>query len=217
MMIPRPLLFILLILAALSLLPMACVLKNWHDPAKTSPRIQINPDMDQQPKFKAQTANPFFADGRAMRVWPAGTVPRGQLRGDDRYYRGLEPDSTFTAVFPVPVSEELLVRGRERYDIFCATCHGLGGAGDGVTHRRAEHLAQGTWIPPTDLASQTVVERSHGHLYNSIANGIRNMPAYGHQIPPADRWAIVAYVRALQRARNATLDDVPDEHRRALR
>ena len=64
---------------------------------------------------------------------------------------------------------------------------------------------------------QTVVERSHGHLYNSIANGIRNMPAYGHLIAPEDRWAIVAYMRALQRARNATLDDVPEEHRRTLR
>jgi mono/diheme cytochrome c family protein len=86
-----------------------------------------------------------------------------------------------------------------------------------MTHRRAEQLQEGTWTPPTDLASQTVVGRSHGHLYNSIANGIRNMPAYGHQIPPADRWAIVAYVRALQRARNASLDDVPEEQRRNLR
>ncbi len=216
-MIPRPLIYIALILVALSFVPLACILKNWHDPAKSSPRIQINPDMDQQPRFKAQAANPFFADGRAMRAWPAGTVPRGLLRDDERFFHGLEADSSLTTVFPLPVTEALLARGRERYDIFCATCHGLGGRGDGVTHRRAELLAQGTWVPPTDLTSQLVVERSHGHLYDSIANGIRNMPAYGHQIPPADRWAIVAYLRALQRARNATLDDVPADQRRAMR
>ncbi len=126
-------------------------------------------------------------------------------------------DSTFTDEFPVPVTEALLARGQERYDIFCATCHGLAGAGDGMIHRRAEQLAQGTWTPPTDLATETVVGRPHGHIYNSIANGIRNMPAYGHQITVEDRWAIVAYVRALQRARNATLDDVPEENRRTLR
>ena len=216
-MIPRPLIYIGLILISLSLVPMACILKNWHDPVKTTPRIQINPDMDQQPKYAPQSAHPFFADGRAMRAWPEGTVPRGMLRDDDRFYHGLEPDSTLTEVFPLPVNEGLLARGQERYDIFCAVCHGLGGQGDGMVHRRAEDLAQGTWIPPTDLTSQTVVERSHGHLYSSITHGIRTMAAYGHLIPPDDRWAIVAYVRALQRARNATLDDVPEEHRRTLR
>jgi len=216
-MIPRPLIYSALILVSLSLLPMACIVKNWHDPVKTTPRIQINPDMDQQPKLKAQAPHPFFADGRAMRPWPEGTVPRGLLRDDDRLYHGLEPDSSFIEVFSLPVTEALLARGQERYDIFCATCHGLGGLGDGMTHRRAEQLMQGTWIPPTDLTSETVIERSHGHLYNSIANGIRSMPAYGHQIAPADRWAIVAYLRALQRARTATVDDVPEEHRRTLR
>jgi len=215
--LPRPLIYIGLILVALSLVPMACIVKNWNDPTKTSTRIQIIPDMDTQPKFKAQSTNAFFADGRGARPWPEGTVARDLLRADDRYYRGLEPDSSYTNTFPMPVTEALLARGRERYDVYCATCHGLGGAGDGVTHRRAEQLQQGTWTPPTDLASETVVARPHGHLYNSITNGIRNMPAYGHQISPEDRWAIVAYVRALQRARNASLDDVPEEHRRNLR
>ena len=215
--LPRPLLFIGLILVALSLVPMACIVKNWNDPTKESTRIQIIPDMDTQPKFKAQTVNTFFDDGLAARPWPEGTVARGLLRDDARYHRGLEPDSSYTAAFPVPVTEALLARGQQRYDIHCATCHGLGGAGDGITHLRAEKLEQGTWTPPTDLASVAVVERPHGHLYNSITNGIRNMPAYGHQIPPEDRWAIVAYVRALQRARNASLEDVPEEHRRNLR
>jgi len=216
---PRPLIYIGLILAALTLVPLACVMKNWANPVKTSGRIQVVPDMDNQIHFKAQSANPFFDDGRAMQRWPDGTVARGLLRDDHRYEYGLDSltDSTFTREFPVPVTEALLDRGRERYDIFCAACHGLSGAGDGMVHRRAESLAQGTWTPPTDLATEVVVNREHGHLYNTIANGIRNMPAYGHQIPVGDRWAIVAYVRALQRARNATLDDVPEANRRALR
>jgi mono/diheme cytochrome c family protein len=216
---PRPLIFIGLILLSLTLIPMACVLKNWTNPVKTPTRIQIVPDMDNQPKFKTQTVNTFFDDGRAMRQWPEGTVARGLLRADRQLEDGLMAgtDSTFTDDFPLPVTEALLARGQERYDVFCATCHGLGGAGDGMTHRRAEKLAQGTWTPPTDLASETVLGRPHGHIYNSITNGVRNMPAYGHQIPVEDRWAIVAYVRALQRARTATLDDVPEENRRTLR
>ena len=214
---PRPLISIALILAALTLVPLACVVKNWHDPAKSTTRIQIVPDMDSQPSFKAQSVNPFFPDGRAARRWPEGTVPRGLLREDTRLHQGREPDSSFTTTFPLPVTEALLTRGRQRYDIFCATCHGLGGTGAGMVHRRAESLEQGTWTPPTDLATETVIGRPHGYLYNVIRNGIRNMPAYGHQIPPEDRWAIVAYVRALQRARNATVDDVPEENRRTLR
>lgn len=216
---PRPLIYIGLILVSLTLVPMACVVKNWANPVKTTSRIQVVPDMDNQFSFKGQDANPFFEDGRAMQRWPEGTVARGLLRADSQYEYGLDSltDSTFTTTFPVPVTEALLARGQERYDIHCSACHGLGGRGDGMVHRRAEQLAQGTWTPPTDLTTETVVNREHGHIYNTIANGIRNMPAYGHQIPVSDRWAIVAYVRALQRARNATLDDVPEANRRALR
>ncbi len=214
---PRPLIYIALILVSLSLVPMACVVVNWTNPVKTNTRIQVVPDMDNQPKFKAQSVNPFFADGRSARAWPEGTVPRGLLENEGPFYHGIEADSSFTTEFPVPVTEALLNRGQERYDIYCATCHGLGGAGDGMIARRADKLAQGTWTPPTDLAAQPVIDRQHGYLYNVIANGVRNMPAYGHQIPPQDRWAIVAYVRALQRARTATMDDVPEENRRTLR
>jgi mono/diheme cytochrome c family protein len=214
---PRPLIYIGLILVALSLVPMACLVVNWNNPTKTQTRIQIVPDMDNQTKYKAQSDSDFFTDGRGMRPWPEGTVARGLLREDQRLYDGIEPDSSFTRTFPLPVTEALLARGQERYDIYCATCHGLGGAGDGMVHRRAESLQQGTWTPPTDLASQTVLDREHGYIYNVITNGVRNMMPYGHLISPEDRWAIVAYVRALQRARTATMDDVPEENRRTLR
>ena len=213
---PRPLIYIGLILVSLTLVPMACIVTNWNNPVKKATRIQVIPDMDSQAKFKAQSANPFFADGRAMRHWPEGTVPRGGLHQDLRYFSGIEADSSFTTTFPVDVTEELLARGRQRYDIYCATCHGLAGEGNGPTHQRAERLEQGTWTPPTDLALETVVQREHGYIYNVITNGVRNMPAYGHQIEPRDRWAIVSYVRALQRARNASMDDVPEETRRTL-
>jgi len=212
---PRAVIYGLLVLVALSLIPMALMVRA-QSSIKTRPRLQIVFDMDAQPKFKAQAPNDFFQDGRAMRHQPQGTVARGQLDTDERLFYGIEDDGEFTTAFPVPVSDALLARGRERYDIYCAVCHGLSGNGNGPVHLRAEKLQEGTWTPPTDLASQVVLDRPNGHLYNTIANGIRNMPSYGSQIAVADRWAIVAYVRALQRARIASLDDVPEEERKKL-
>jgi mono/diheme cytochrome c family protein len=213
---PRWILYLLLVLVALSLIPMGLVYRS-RQTAKDQPRIQIVYDMDQQAKFKNQARNPFFADDRAMRQHPEGTVARGQLEEDDAYYRGTAgSDTVFVEEFPVPVTREMVMRGRERFAIHCAPCHGLAGDGDGLVHRRAQALAEGTWTPPTDLASPTVVARPVGHLYDTVRNGIRNMPAYGPQIGVEDRWAIVAWVRALQLSRNATIEDVPEEVRATL-
>ncbi len=172
--------------------------------------------MDQQPKFKAQSGNPLFADGRAMRPPVAGAVARGEAGLDTLFHRG-QSVGRWAETFPVPLTEESLRRGQERFDIYCAPCHGLAGRGDGIVNVRADRLQEGTWAPPADLTGDLVVDRPVGHLYNTITNGIRNMPAYGAQIPERDRWAIVAYVRALQRSRHATVDDVPPELRPALR
>jgi mono/diheme cytochrome c family protein len=120
-------------------------------------------------------------------------------------------------VGPLAVDLGVLQRGRERYDIYCAPCHGLAGYGDGSVAKRAEALQEGTWTPPTSFHTELIRQRPDGHIFNTISNGIRNMPAYGPQIPVADRWAIVAYVRALQRSQNATVDDVPPEIRAQLR
>ncbi len=213
---PRPIIYVLLALFALSLVPMGMVYKSRHS-SKTKTRFQVVYDMDDQYKSKTQTENPFFADGMAMRHHPAGTVAQGLLEADDAMYRGqVAGDTLFVEAFPVAVTRELVYRGRERYDIHCAPCHGLSGDGNGPVHIRAAALAEGTWTPPTDLRSQTVVDRPVGHLYNSINNGIRNMPAYGPQITPQDRWAIVAYVRALQLSRGASIEDVPGAARAAL-
>jgi len=212
---PRIIFYILLVVVALTLVPAGLIYKSMHS-RKSSTRIQVVYDMDQQYKSKAQTANSFFADGVAMRKHPEGTVARGRLYADDAFAKGFEGDTVFVENIPVPVNMDLLNRGQDRFDIFCATCHGLSGNGNGLVHVRAASLGEGTWTPPTDLTSQTVVDRPVGHIYDTIKNGIRSMPAYGPQIDPEDRWAIVAYVRALQLSRNATIDDVPEKDRAAL-
>ncbi len=183
-----------------------------------SPPVHLFFDMDQQPRFGAQAAGPvledgtpLFADGRAMRAPVEGTVARGRLAGDGHHERGVVRDVPAES-FPdrVPLTRALLERGRERYDISCSPCHGLSGYGDGLVARRADELQEGTWTPPSSLHTELVRSRPVGHLYNTITNGIRNMPAYGRQIPVDDRWAIVAYVKALQRSQNASLKDVPE-------
>jgi mono/diheme cytochrome c family protein len=117
----------------------------------------------------------------------------------------------------VTVDARLLARGHERYAVFCAPCHGLSGHGDGMVARRADRLQQGTWTPPSSFHVEPVSARPVGHLFNTITNGIRTMPAYGSQVGVADRWAIVAYVRALQRSQRASIDDVPPELRSTVR
>ena len=212
---PRPILYVLLVVVALSLIPMALIYRNTHS-GKSRPRIQVVYDMDQQFYYKAQTENPFFPDGASMHKPPAGTVARGMLAADDAYFRGVAHDTTFVRDVPVAVDRRLLARGRERFDIYCAPCHGRSGNGYGIVNMRAQALNEGTWTPPADLTSQAVIDRPSGHIYNTISKGIRNMPSYAAQIAPEDRWAIVAYVRALQLSRNATINDVPARSRAAL-
>jgi mono/diheme cytochrome c family protein len=146
-----------------------------------------------------------------------GTVARDAVIGEPALVDGRAGDGEFIEAIPVPVSKSMMERGRERYDIHCSPCHGLSGYGDGTVSRRADQLQEGTWTPPTSFHSELIRGRPDGHIYNTIANGIRNMPAYGTQIPVEDRWAIVAYVRALQRSQNATIDDVPSDLRTQLR
>lgn len=203
------------VLVALSFVPLALIAR-----ARVSnsprPRLHLVPDMDSQPKFKPQAANPMFADTRAARPQVAGTVARGQWPRDEALHVG-RVDGEWVSAFPVPLTEPLLRRGQERYGIYCAPCHGLSGYGDGPVSVRAERLQEGTWTPSSSFHTELVRGRPAGHLYNTIANGIRTMPAYGAQIPVDDRWAIVAYVRALQRSQHAPLADVPVELRGQLR
>ena len=188
----------------------------------TKPRIHFVQDMDNQPKFRAQHPNPIFRDRRAMRPPVEGTVARGHLDEDDHFHRGIVRNAWATT-FPeqVPVTRALLERGQQRFGIYCAPCHGLAGYGDGMVNRRAMELVNlglngTTWVQPKSLHEAQILDQRIGQLFNTITNGVRNMPAYGPQIPVADRWAILAYVRALQRSQNAEPDDLSADERSRL-
>ena len=167
--------------------------------------IHPNLNMDYQERFDAQEANPFFADGRSMRPPVPGTVARGFLREDTRFHEGRNADGSYVEVMPIPLTIELLEHGQTRYDIFCTPCHGAAGDGEGI-------ITTGDfgYTPATTYHSERLRDEvTDGYLYDVIANGVRTMPAYAHQIPVADRWAIVAYIRALQRSQYAPESDVP--------
>lgn len=202
-------------LIALSVVPFACIAKarNTRSPGTA---WHVFPDMDSQKKFKAQSPNPLFQDGRAMRRPVAGTVARGELFEDSHKYRGVVGES-WAETFPMPLSDAVLARGRERFGVYCSPCHGLSGYGDGIVAKRAEALGEGTWVPPSSFHTDLVRSRPVGHLFNTASNGIRNMAGYGSQITVDDRWAIVAYIRALQRSQNARPEDVPAEFRGEVR
>ncbi len=185
-------------------------------------RIHIIQDMDNQPKFRAQHANALFADGRAMRPPVAGTVARGRLEADDHYHRGIVNDAWATTFPPqVRVDLDLLYRGQGRFNIYCAPCHGYAGYGDGMVNERAMELVNlglngTTWVQPKSVHEQLIREQPVGQTFNTITNGVRNMSGYAAQIPTEDRWAIVAYVKALQRSQSADLNDLPPDQRTDL-
>jgi len=168
------------------------------------PPIHVNPNMDSQEKYKAQSESRFFENGASMRLPIAGTIAQGELRADIAYYEGKDADGQFLKKSPVPVTMHLLERGRERFNIFCSPCHGQTGDGQGIVVKRG-------YMPPPTFHQDLVRNYPDGHIYNVITNGIRNMPSYKQQVPVQDRWAIVAYVRALQRSQNASVKDVPPE------
>ncbi len=174
------------------------------------PPIHLNPNMDKQPKYKAQAQGEFFSNGATMQVPPAGTVAIGELRDDPVYYLGRDAKGQLVKASPVATSMQLLKRGQERYNIYCSPCHGQTGVGNGIVVRRG-------YLPPPSFHTDLLRGQPDGHLFDVISNGIRNMPSYKSQVPVADRWAIVAYIRALQRSQHTTLADVPLEIRKDLK
>ena len=168
--------------------------------------IHPNPNMDWQEKFEAQEANPLFADNRSMRLPVAGTIARGLLREDARLYTGYDDAGTLVVESPVAVSRELLLRGQQRYNIYCSVCHGKAGDGLGIIMTGGYG-----YTPAPSYHDERLRGEADGYFYNVISNGVRSMPGYAQQIAVADRWAIVSYVRALQRSQNASPTDVPAE------
>jgi mono/diheme cytochrome c family protein len=142
----------------------------------------------------------------------------GDLREDDHFYRG-KVSGAWARTFPkqVDVSQETIERGRERYQVYCAPCHGYSGAGDGMVHQRAQALEQAGWVPPTNLQQMHLMEQPVGQLFDSITNGVRNMPAYGRQVDVEDRWAIIMYLRAIQKMRVASTQDLTPAERAELK
>ncbi len=168
------------------------------------PAIHLNPNMDDQERYDALEKSPFFADGRVNRMPVEGTIARGDYYEDDAYALGKDSRGNFINLIPVKVTGTLMKRGQERYNIFCAPCHSRTGNGKGIVVKRG-------FLPPPSFHQENVVNFKDGYIFDVISNGVRNMPAYRKQIPIADRWAIVGYVRALQRTQNATLNDIPKD------
>lgn len=178
----------------------------------TRPPLEVFPDMDRQSKFQPQAASSFFADGMTDRPIPAGTVARDMIVGDDHFVLGRDDNGEFAKTFPdnVSIDNQLFDRGRERYEIYCAPCHGLSADGKGI-------VTQYGWGLPANLHSDLIRNQPHGEIYNTITNGKNTMYPLGDKIDPADRWAIVAYVRALQRSQNGRMSDVPASHQGELK
>lgn len=211
------------------------------DRSEVPPR-QFFPDMEDSPRFNPQTQTQFFEDGRTMRPQVAGTVAfarwayndaevisepfnaarRDLLREDSAFYQGRNADGSFVARIPIPVDADLILRGQERFNIFCAVCHGYTGDGQGMVGAR--------WTAPVpsfhdpalqDLASEGG-RGTDGYIFHTAMNGVirpdgtPSMPPYSHALSARDAWAVAAYIRVLQETHHGTLDDVPPDRRREL-
>jgi mono/diheme cytochrome c family protein len=234
--IPRPLIAFVIITTIMALVPFALIARA-RASKSSKPHWHIIPDMDFQPKGKTQTASDFFEDRRTMRGPIDGAVARGDLQNDDHLFKGViyeqqqvfEPNAAGEVIprliqaprwatsFPsqVTMDARTMERGRDRFNIYCQPCHGESGDGQGMVAKRARSVPTQGWNAPSDL--NVAIRQPHGQIFNSITNGVRQMPAYGAQIPPEDRWAIVLYVRALQRSQNATINDAPPSEQAQIR
>ncbi len=165
-------------------------------------------DMRDQPRYEPLEASSFFEDGRSARPLVPGTVARGHLRTDAHLYTG-KSGGTLVDTFPFPITREVLEEGREQYNIFCSPCHDRVGNGQGM-------IVQRGFRPPPSFHIARLREAPVGHFFDVITNGFGAMYPYAERIPPRKRWAIVAYIRALQLSQHATLADVPEDERHRL-
>lgn len=165
-------------------------------------------DMHDAPRYEALEASAFFADGRSARPLVQNTVARGTLREDELLYTG-RIGGELADEFPMPVTAEMMARGRERFNIFCSPCHGRTGMGDGM-------IVQRGFRAPPSFHDERLRMAPVGHFFDVMTNGFGAMQDYASQVPVADRWAIAAYIRALQLSQRATLADVPPDRRADL-
>jgi mono/diheme cytochrome c family protein len=167
-------------------------------------------DMHDQPKYKPLAASKFFKDGLSARPIVEGTVARGHLDDDVEMFTGKTAAGKLVDQVPVPMTAALVARGREGFDIYCSPCHDKTGSGNGMVVRRG-------FKQPPSYHIDRLRQAPAGHFYDVMTNGFGAMPDYRTQIEPADRWAIVAYIRALQRSQHATIADVPPDEAAKLK
>jgi mono/diheme cytochrome c family protein len=165
--------------------------------------------MHDQPKYIPLRPSEFFADGRSERPLIEGTIARGHLNDDTAFYTGKGADGKPLDTFPFPITKEVISHGQERFNVYCSPCHGRLGNGDGMIVRRG-------FRGPPSYHTDRLRQIPNGYIYDVITNGFGAMQDYAAQIAPRDRWAIVAYVRALQLSQNATINDVPADARAQL-
>lgn len=190
------------------LVVLSIVISGCRGNRSEKPAIHLNPNMDIQSKITAQT-KPITP--------PQDTVPWGvnpddradALAADPVYYRGQTTSGDWVSSVPVTVNAALLDRGQDRFNIYCAACHDRSGTGNGPVVQRG-------FTPPPKLSDPRVIAYRDGQIFDIISHGIRSMPGHDKQIPVEDRWAIVAYVRAIQKMNTATIQDVPESQRSAI-
>ena len=189
-------------LGALALASAVAVTSCARGCTSSRPPIHLNPSMDDQPKVLTQTASDFFYNGSSMREPVPGTVPIGGLKEDPAFFTGKKADGQFVATIPANVDDALLERGRQRYVIYCQPCHDARGDGKGILFQRGN-------VPTASFHQEKILKYPDGQLFDIMTNGMGLMPAYRWPIPPADRWAIVAHVRDLERKRLASGASAP--------
>ncbi len=183
-------------------------LKKWGWIAACFLLFACQQQMADQPRYKPLAKSNFFDDERSARPLVESTVARGHLRADEHLYTG-KTGGKLVETFPFPVTKEVLLRGQDRYNIFCSPCHDRTGGGQGMVVRRG-------FRPPPSYHIDRLRTASVGHFFDVITHGFGAMPDYAEQVPPRDRWAIIAYIRALQFSEDAKIADVSEKERRAL-
>ncbi|HKL15883.1 MAG TPA: c-type cytochrome [Balneolaceae bacterium] len=188
-----------------SLLFISLLLMSCRGQLSEKPPISPQQNMQFQDRFNAQEKNEFFENNMSMRPPVEGTIARGELRQNSVLYEGRDENGEFVTEIPFEVTRSFLYRGKERYDIFCTPCHGAIGDGQGIIM-----TGQYGYVPAPSYHRQASYDMPDGQFYSAIAEGIRSMPAYNTQIKVEDRWAIVAYIRALQRSQNVPREEIEE-------
>ncbi len=177
----------------------------------TRPPLEVFQDMDRQAKYRPQQPSIILANGRTSQEQVPGTVARGDHYENNAINTGRQPGTTnFVETIPLPVTEQLMTRGQQRYDIYCLPCHDPAGTGNGIVKKYG-------YATVRSLHEPIVTRQADGEIFNTVTHGKATMMAYGSQITIEDRWAVVAYVRALQRSRLAFTNEVPAQLQAGLK